>query len=164
MRTALAGLSFGDGFIGLHPAAARAAGLEPDDESPLAWRLDGEPAIRASGGAPASPSGAPISTATRSVMAGSYWRRRSPRCSPPSRVWKWDGRSVVRSAKRAAAKTAASRRDGHPSTGCVVALIVHAARLARDVHGVDAPWAMPGRSTAARGGLFHRHHLAADPT
>ena len=47
MRTALAGLSFGDGFIGLHPAAARAAGLEPDDRNPLSWRLAGELAVRA---------------------------------------------------------------------------------------------------------------------
>ena len=44
IRTARSGLCFGDGFIALHPAAARAAGLEPDEE-PLAWRLNGEPAV-----------------------------------------------------------------------------------------------------------------------
>jgi hypothetical protein len=46
MRNALAGLGFGDGFIGLHPAAALAAGLIPDDADPLAWQLGGEAAVR----------------------------------------------------------------------------------------------------------------------
>jgi len=46
MRNALAGLSFADGYIGLHPEAARAAGLAPDPDDPLAWRLDGSPVVR----------------------------------------------------------------------------------------------------------------------
>ena len=46
VRTARASLYFADGFIALHPAAARAAGMEPDDEDPLAWRLHGELAVR----------------------------------------------------------------------------------------------------------------------
>lgn len=46
VRTARASLYFADGCIALHPAAARAAGMEPDDEDPLAWRLHGELAVR----------------------------------------------------------------------------------------------------------------------
>ena len=46
VRTARASLYFADGALALHPAAARAAGMEPEDEDPLAWRLDGEPAVR----------------------------------------------------------------------------------------------------------------------
>jgi hypothetical protein len=33
-------------FIALHPAAASAAGLEPDDDDPFAWRLDGNVVVR----------------------------------------------------------------------------------------------------------------------
>lgn len=33
-------------YVALHPAAARAAGFEPDSGDPLAWRLNGEVAVR----------------------------------------------------------------------------------------------------------------------
>jgi hypothetical protein len=50
--------------------------------------------------------------------------------------------------------TSGADRGGLSSTGCLVALIVHAARLARDVHGVDAPWAMPRPVYGGAGGYF----------
>jgi hypothetical protein len=45
-RTILRGLAFGDGYVALHPGAARAAGLEPDPDDPLAWCLDDEVVVR----------------------------------------------------------------------------------------------------------------------